>query len=107
MKPGEGLVSFITCFMSSARRGGVAQPQITLKTRRSCVDRLKVSTSHGEFEASQLDDEQPSGPAETTTPPPLHVMNESRLSPFFAALPPVFSPEICLRGAHNEIYTGQ
>lgn len=36
------------------------------KCRRSCVDhrpRLRVPTSHGAFQPSRLDDEQPSGPA--------------------------------------------
>ena len=37
--------------------------------RRTCVDRLSVSTSQGAFEPSRLDDEQPSGPAEMTTGP--------------------------------------
>ena len=36
-KNGEGLVRFITCFMSSGRRGGVAQPQISLKTADEVV----------------------------------------------------------------------
>ena len=85
----------------------MAQPQISLKNRRrSCVDRLRVSTSRGAFEPSRLDDDQPSGPAETTTgpapptstrtryPPPVpvplrplnvtHVMNRTRPSPRFS-----------------------
>ena len=71
------------------------------KCRRSCVDHLRVPTSHGMFQPSRLDDEQPSGPAETTIPPPppppphpplrppdvTHVMNDTRPSAFFAALP--------------------
>ena len=47
--------------------------KVLKKRRRSCVDRLRVSTSRGVFKPSRLDDEQPSGPAETTTgpaPPP-------------------------------------
>ena len=74
--------------------GGVAQLQISLKNcRRSCVDCLRVSTSRGAFEPSQLGEEQPSGPAESTMgPAPLrppdvtHVMNDTRPSTFFTAL---------------------
>ena len=33
----EGLVRFITCFMSSGRRGGVTQLQISLKTADEVV----------------------------------------------------------------------
>ena len=46
------------------------------KRPRSCVDRLQVPTSRRTFELSRLDDEQPSGSAETTTgpaPPYVHL----------------------------------
>ena len=49
------------------------KPQISLNRRRSCVDHLRVATSRGVFEPSQLDDEHPSGPDDMTTgPTPLH-----------------------------------
>ena len=51
------------------RRGGGPAVNKFKNRRRSCVDRLRVSTNHGAFETSRLDDEQPSGPAETTTGP--------------------------------------
>ena len=78
--------------MSGGRRGGVAQPQISFK---SCVGCLRVSTSCGAFEPSRLDDELlQDRSAETTTPtstshlPDItHMMNDTRPSPFFAALP--------------------
>ena len=76
----------------------MAQPQISLNSQ-SCVDRLRVLTSHRAFEPSQLDDEQPSGRAETTICPPpppppppprppdvTHVMNDTRPSTLFTAL---------------------
>ena len=78
--------------------GGVAQPQISLKTgRQSCVGRMRVSTSCGTFEPSRLDDELLRDLLKRLWAPPPYVHLAStwchsrdewcRSSPFFTALP--------------------